>query len=318
MKIQFVTIPEDSIASYRYRVMLPASVLWKRHAIIVKDEVDPDAEVVIFMKHWDKKAVEKADMCRASGQRVIFDICDWHFDSDNPVRQHYIDMIGLADAVTVSTDELAQEIEALTDKPVHVVLDPYEMPEAPARFQPHGEAMRILWFGHPTNMDTLQKNWGALGGCYVQIISIPVKASFPIVPWSQKNVMQGLNSCDAVFIPALPEKRKLVKGANRAIEAIRRGRFVVASDIPSYRRLASWMWVNDDLKAGIDWLRAQRSGDIEERIRHAQDYVRVMFDPERIAKQWEQALTRGPLTPFGESMARLARITSIAAATTGY
>jgi hypothetical protein len=85
----------------------------------------------------------------------------------------------------------------------------------------------------------------------------------------------------------VPPTKMVCRSANRAVTAIRAGRFVVAGDIPSYREIPG-IWVSDDIKSG---LALAMTTDTTDRIKEAQAYVRERFSPERIADQWERVLS---------------------------
>jgi glycosyltransferase involved in cell wall biosynthesis len=87
----------------------------------------------------------------------------------------------------------------------------------------------------------------------------------------------------------LDEQWTVAKSANRIVEALWAGRFVVAHPIPSYLEFADYAWLGADLAEGISWvMRNQES--IAGRIRAAQDRIAAAYSPDSIAAQWERIL----------------------------
>jgi len=110
------------------------------------------------------------------------------------------------------------------------------------------------------------------------------------VPWSSAETWDSLAVTDLVLIPAmLDEQWTLAKSANRLVEALWAGRFVIAHPIPSYREFDDCAWLGADLAEGIAWVMHNQES-IAGRIRAAQDRIAVAYSPARIAAQWEQIL----------------------------
>jgi glycosyltransferase involved in cell wall biosynthesis len=87
----------------------------------------------------------------------------------------------------------------------------------------------------------------------------------------------------------LDEQWTVAKSANRIVEALWAGRFVVAHPIPSYLEFADCAWLGADVADGIAWV-LQNQESIAGRIRAAQDRIAAVYSPDRIAAQWEQIL----------------------------
>jgi hypothetical protein len=203
-------------------------------------------------------------------------------------------------------------IRHATGRDAKLVLDPYESARGEPRFEPAEDAERLLWYGHPVNLDGL---FAFIPGllryaqteCPVELTVVTApsaelaskvdsfnRACAPrmfvrLVEWSVAAVREALAATDTVILPQLPNATKLVKSTSRLVEALRSGRFVVAHPIPAYTQFGDWAWVSDDLLAGLHWARAH-PGEVVERIAAAQGYIEANFAPARIADQWEQAI----------------------------
>lgn len=291
MRINFVTIANDNVASYRYHAVIPARELERLgHKVTIGVEPDYDAEVMVFSKHWNYADHQYIKAARLLGKTTVFHVCDDHFQTQ--FREHYIRMIDVADVVIASTEIMAERIKHECDREAEVIFDAYEYglkePEYMKREKPH-----VLWFGHPSNLDTL-KPLMPIEGIDLRICTtegkIPVElANILFMPWSKENLKVAFEWCDVVIIPTSTELRKLVKSHNRMTEAIRNGKFVIANDHPSYRVYES-MYLGD-VKEGLYWLKSQTEGEIKDRIAKAQK-VTENFNPEKIGEQWEKALLR--------------------------
>lgn len=283
MKINYSTVADKNLASYRYRIQIPSQYLRKwGHEVSIGG---PDqADVGVFSKHFNTRDYEVARQPTRYG-RVVFDVCDYHLDG--PHRDHYERMMGLADQITVGTEEMAKEIKSETDHDSTVIYDPYELDESRPNIS---DAMKLLWFGHPSNLQPLrfEIESGRLEGYWIQVISQP-NAIIPCVPWSMSAMLKGLDECDVVIIPQENTKANRCKGANRMVEAIRAGRFVVANEMPAYKQFSEWMYLGD-IREGIEWTEQNKS-EVKDRMEMAQKYVRETFSPEKISHQWQSALT---------------------------
>jgi len=177
---------------------------------------------------------------------------------------------------------------------VRVVTDPVEGRRGEPRTAPR-QPVRLLWFGHPLNLDTLE-----LG---LPQIKVPFELTLVTAPgsgaeatghrfraWSAHAVFEELRECDAVIIPSDPHNpRKSVKSPNRFTESLWAGRFVVAHPLPSYEPLAAFGWVGEDLGEGLAWL-LQHPDAALARVRAGQDAVAERFSPQAVGRAWQAAI----------------------------
>jgi hypothetical protein len=103
--------------------------------------------------------------------------------------------------------------------------------------------------------------------------------------WTRQKQIDALSYCAIVAIPM--DERK-GKSANRLIEAVRNGRFVVAGELPAHDEFKQFMWIGD-IREGVDWAKSHNSECIE-RVKACQDYIRDKYSPERIGRLWLEAL----------------------------
>lgn len=272
---------------------------------------------------------------RSRGAHVISDHCDDHF-AHPLLGSYYRQLINSSHAVVASTRSLADIIRLQTGREAAVISDPVEGNQKPAHFNPprmlhltekllkqarfpervagYTRPLRLLWYGHPSNLDTLDAFLPDLARLARQIpVSLDVMTApqcgaetlcqrysqgtgsalaVNFLPWALVAMWPALDRCDIVVLPSnVNSQRKLVKSPNRLLEALWGGRYVVADPLPSYQGLEQWVWLNGDLITGIRWALANPQ-EVESRVGRAQEYIQLHHSSEAIADQWQALLER--------------------------
>lgn len=276
MKISYVSPADQTLASFRYRVLIPASQL-KSHEVYVDAEPEADADIAIFSKHWATNIIQ----AKAFKGVTVYDICDDHFADDH--RLDYKAMCRICDFITCNSESMRDRIKEVTGRDAAVIPDPYEMPLAEAVFKPN-DVPNLVWFGHSTNLHVLQHT--PLVGNLEIVTSCEAKQSGPVTwtPYSGKAVIEAMHRADIVVIP----QDKPCKSANRLIESLRQGKFVVASSIPSYEEFKDYAWLcnePEDFTKGILWALDNQEAALK-MIQQGQGYIEK-FSPKAIGTQWE-------------------------------
>lgn len=243
----------DTVASSRLRAKIPQKELKRRG-------IRAGFDIVVYGKHWLTEEQLKPFKKR------VFDICDDHFNNENGSYYHRHAL--LADAVTCNSIEMARIIKVETGVDAFVVDDPFEAPEQPA-----GIGNGYLWFGHQSNLKDVEP--------------YPEVKTYTGENWTLEGQRKAIEECAAVVIPS---SGKLAKSANRLIESVRCGRFVIANDLPAYREFSNWMWIGD-IRNGMKWFEENQEEAIK-RVRNCQDYVKERYSPKEIAQQWLNVLER--------------------------
>jgi hypothetical protein len=313
--VRFITYSDGRMASYRYRTTIPACGLERLGHDVKLGKVDDAAMpgVYIFSKHFNpgeeypfaQKLKDPKFLAanitsivpeeHTAGNAIIFDICDNHFDSPS-IGDYYRNMVELADYVVAATPRMAEVIkDKCPGTDVTVIPDAYEFPERQPRFNwDQKEITNLMWFGHPTNIKHLQRVWNELAGFNIMIITengvtLDVDGEvFPIQPWSIDTMLWGFAQSHIVIIPN--EGKKSCKGANRIIESIRQGVFVIAEPCPAYEEFKEWMYIGD-IKEGLEWCK-QHKEELQDRVQKAQAYIREKYAPMKIVGQWHELILK--------------------------
>ena len=296
MIVNFVTQSGESVASYRYHNQIPAKALQSLgHEAVVTGYPIIGADAYVFSKHWNYGDHWYAMALAQLGKKMIFHCCDNHFGREH--GEHYRRMMSIVDKVTVTTPYMGKVLKLQGIKQrAQVIDDPYEFDEAPAQFAPYGK-LKVLWFGHPSNIGPLADIWPEIKDkCDLRICTSTtgrlgsVFEGASILPYSKPGLLFAMAWSDCVILPQTLDEITMVKSPNRLVEAVRRGKFVIASPIPSYTQFTDIMYIGD-VSDGVEWILRQKNERIVEKIRKAQEYVKQKFDPAIIGKKWERILS---------------------------
>lgn len=261
LRVAFVTRGGPHLASYRLRIEAPGRELGRLGVEVSAGGYLP-ADVHVFSKHWDRD-----DLGRAKDSPcAVFDICDDHFAGEH--GDHYRAMCAVCHVV-VSSIRLGEIVERETGKKATYIPEPYELPEGEVK-EP-GRDPTALWFGHASNLVHL-RDCGYTG----KLLVCSNAVGRGIVPYTPDNLRRCLEACDFVLIP----QNKDWKSANRMVESLRAGRFVIASDIPAYRGFSQYL---GDIPTGVEWLK--NAGAITERIISGRKEL-SFFSPESVGRMW--------------------------------
>ena len=267
-----------NIASTRYRAIAPAKYL-REHGVTLCGD---DGDLVIVGKHgFDPEVV-------SNFKAVIYDVCDdWFRDAkDGPF---YRDMCKNATEVTCNSDVMRFRIFQETGRVATVIPDAFEHEE----WEPSWGA-GLLWFGNSINLPDFASAVEKLKGLNVPLGCISKREDYLsedikklIIPWSPTAVDKGLKSCAIVIIPT---GMSAAKSANRLIESVRAGKFVVCEPLPAYEEFSDWLWVGD-LREGVEWA-MQNEGECLKRVKDCQRYIKKNYSLEKVGKKWLEVVKK--------------------------
>jgi hypothetical protein len=105
------------------------------------------------------------------------------------------------------------------------------------------------------------------------------------VEWDWELQGQLLASTDVVLIPVVHTNyRTDTKSANRLIDGLMSGRFVITTPLASYVEFEAWTW-QQDLMQGIRWAR-EHPGKTLQKIQAGQQHTIENYSPVAIAQRW--------------------------------
>lgn len=270
--VSFIHSGDMKTASYRYRSMIPAMELDGKIN-------DLQCSTLVFSKPRPEDLIEMG-RARHRGQRIIVDFCDDHFN-----WTHYQEALRYADEATCPTEAMREIIRNVPHfgRDAMVIPDYYEFPVA----KPHCHGVNLLWFGHAVNKMSLSRllDSGALNGYPLRVVS-----NFGgTIPWSYETMLEEFKRADIVVLPATER----YKSANRAVESIRQGCFVIAEPHPAWDDIPG-IYIGD-IKEGLEWLKRQPITEVNRRISTAQKYVTGKYSPKIITAMWKN-LIQSPIT----------------------
>lgn len=263
---------DPSIASTRYRAVAPAMYLKAQQVTLCGD----DGDLLLIGKHaWDKSLVDRY-------KAFIYDVCDDWF-ADKELGPFYHEMVKRATAVTCNSEAMRFRIHQETGRAATVIPDAFEHEEwAPS----WGEG--LLWFGNPLNLPDFFRAVQKLEGLQLPLGCISRHEDYMsdelkqlIIPWSPTAMDKGLKSAAVVI---LPTGLSPAKSANRLIESVRAGKFVVAEPLPAYEEFAEWMWVGD-IREGVQWA-FKNKAECLKRVKRAQKYIAKHYSMEALGPKW--------------------------------
>jgi glycosyltransferase involved in cell wall biosynthesis len=242
------------------------------HEVTVSAEPPSGSPDVIVLSKHDLLNPRIAETGKKMGSRIVFDICDDHFENTEKARI-YIDTAKLADRVTTITQHHADKIRDYCGVKATVIDDPYEWDEA----RPKKPTDKLFWCGMGKNWAGLMDELPKLHGYQILCVGEPVDPR--IVPWSWEAMEQGFQEAGLMILPN-PKKGN---GIGRVINAIRNGLYVVTSPWPETDHLGMWQ---GDIKKGVDWA-IENPKQAKRAVMKAQKIVQKMYSPEKIGKDWE-------------------------------
>jgi SAM-dependent methyltransferase len=329
MRIAFVTMaplrhgpagPTSDMASARYRVLIPAQGLARLgHSVQLltvpqSGPLPPQArelasDVVVLSKSYNPENEQLVRDLKARGVRVIADFCDDHFAHPS-IGPHFRNLAALADELVAATEAMASAIKVHTGREALVVTDPVEGPRHEPRFAPRLPRLRIVWFGHPSNISGLIDKAPELKALVarmpVRLTLVteasqhtrdfakafasfdPARLAVELVPWSTEATWNAIEDADCVWLPIGAMDKNTVKSPNRMIEALWGGRLVIADMLPSYQPFADLTPVGQGLEPAVVAALADPAA-VERRIGEAQRRIARAHSSFACANLWARA-----------------------------
>lgn len=294
LAISYVTTGHDNIASFRYRIACPSNILAKKGIRPVIDpKADPKASVVCFSKHWTYNDWSYAKFCRLRGQKVIFDVCDDHFQKEG-LKEHYLRMVDVANVVTVNSETMRQTVLEATGRDSIVIHDPVLSP----RQEFKGVLpLHLVWYGQVMNLQ-------GLFDVYTEELEYPLEIVIgaPVNPpehfkkdhvswtqWHKDVIAQVAKKATVALLPY--RQGKDAKSANRVLEALWSGMPVITDRIPSVAALGDNGIIDLKEAGGLPQAITQMYlRGMDKEVPEAQSLIAKTYSPEAVGSQWENLI----------------------------
>lgn len=304
IKIRFFSPSlKEKRASHRLRGIVTSNALSEAgyDSKILDDweEIDSNT-IVIFLKFSQPEDILKA---KSLGAFTAYDLCDNKFDE----KEEYKPCCLAADMVTVNSEQMGISVNKNTGRNYIVMPDPYERPKLQARFNP-GETIKLLWFGSQASLKFLPmvEIWQRLeqeikNYRFTMILQKPERLQNKMKERARRNAITGvdfnkidmlewswelqgrlLEETDIVLMPVQTDNpRTDTKSANRLIDSLISGRFVITTPLASYLEFSPYSW-QEDYIAGIKWA-LEHPGKTLNKIIQGQEYTERNFSAKKLA-----------------------------------
>ena len=254
--------------------------------------------------------LQVAAWARRQGARVVMDCHDALLETlvqPGVLRS----LAAAADGFTAASPGLAALVQQETGRTATLVGDPCSQPAPVPRFAPlPGRPLQLLWFGDMIDLPEL----GPLANeliAYAPLHELALTILGPVpdplagtlqrlheVTGGRLTVTVGeggddavaaaLQACDAVMLPVSPDERGRLRGATRAVTAIRAGRLVIAAPQPALQPFDAGLLLDGSLANGLR--RAGQDPDAATaRIAAGQALVEAQCSTAAVAAQWQAA-----------------------------
>jgi hypothetical protein len=293
-------------ASHRLRGEVTARGLAEQgyDSKILTDWADVDSNtIVVFLKRSQPHSIQRA---KDLGATTIYDLCDNKFEE----KEEYEPCCQTADLVSVNSVNMGISTKHHTGKDSIVMPDPFERPKLPPNFAP-GNTVKLLWFGSQSSfkffpfVEIWQRLEKEIGNYKYTMISAKTDRvlnkmqtrqskgqvtginfdKIDMREWSWDLQGELLRDWDIVLMPVQTENpRTDTKSANRLIDSLISGKFVITTPLHSYQEFAPYTWQGDYIE-GIKWAMANPD-EVLKMITAGQQYVEENYSAHVLSKKF--------------------------------
>lgn len=292
-------------ASHRLRASIPCKALTEQgiNSQITNDiNSITEEDIVIVQKD---SLLENFRKLKQTNAKIGFDLCDNKFEE----HSHYYDFCKEADFITVNSITMAEVVKENTGRDSFYYADCVDREIIPPTIRPIEGPIKLLWYG--TSSSNKYVDWAAVtnqledSGIDYRITVLCDRAEYirkkitnnlrknnprfnmnkmENIDWTWNLQQQLVERSDIVFIPLLEqnERRTKTKSHNRVVDGIAQGRWVVTSELPSYRILKDYCWLGDPVEGIRFYMR--NPGEANKKIINGQDWIKQNASAESVAK----------------------------------
>jgi hypothetical protein len=250
-------------------------------------------------------------ICRLAKEKnypMVVDISDNPFVSKfENVKIFYKEMMRLADMIVTNSIRMRELMEIEAGRSCRAIDDAVLSGIRKPQFSPKNR-MELLWFGHPSNLQYLERCLPSLielsyiKRCRLVIVTLPgggvesaalnitalhrPRFEVKFIPWSLNATRLALRECDLVLIPGDPlSAAKSGVSSNRLAEALQAGRLPVASPMMGYLPFSDSALLGENIASGVLWALSNRR-EVLARIHQGQRRVAENLSQEVIGERW--------------------------------
>ncbi len=300
-----VLVPSDLVGCIK-----PANYLNMKKAVLFPEtDIDEllnntNPKIIIFGKCLHENMIKLAAQAKKKNIITISCFNDWHFNalSTKQEKQFKLNykLFKKSDYVVVKTNYAKEIIRLNLGSNSHVIPDclRFNGLEIPESFQ---NDLEILWFGAPTNHDTLLKGLNEIEEKKIKInVNVVTIISDTIIqelndknfqyirirlfPFSDKTLLNLALQSKAIIIPLINDHARHVKSSNRIIDSLNFGRFLIKSYTDANREFDKYCYVGN-IGEGIEWLR-KNENESRNMIIEGQNYVQNNYSVESVSEIW--------------------------------
>lgn len=246
------------------------------------------ADILIFQKVFDDKAIAFAQRARKAGKKTIFLLSD----------KHETKMIGAVDQLVVTSDFLKGYFDNNYGTDAVVIEDAIEVDIGLVKQHSDRERLELIWVGHSDNWDTLGVIRDVLNKLNDKTFTLKTVSNHPEADakWSLDTVTGEILKSDIAVIPSLGSEWGNAKSNNRLTMFMALGLPVIASPIPTYVKIVN-NGKNGFLAATIEeWMRCLtllKDATLRQAIgTQARGDVVKVYSIDVIGRQWTSLLSR--------------------------
>lgn len=188
---------------------------------------------IVVLQTWTGSTLEFLENCRLLGIPVVFTLSDMEFQKI-PDK-----LFKLIDAIVVSS-EVLQEKALTYHNNVILIDDPIEVPpERKLNRTNHNVDPEIIWMGHPDNWAETDFIRTLLREPEFRLIQLRTVSKHPQAThqWDLDTRWDNISRSDIAMLPCRMDEWGIAKSSNRVASFMALGYPVIASPIPSYRKL---------------------------------------------------------------------------------
>lgn len=155
-------------------------------------------DVLIFQKaYW-------VEMAKAFTGIKIFDLCDPDFLHWGYKTKEMLDNV---DAVTVSTQAMADQIKQFTDKPITVIPDRVDLEQFKSLKVHTGRAKTVIWYGYSDNFTMLEPVLRLLEKFKLNLTVISNENYLPPMRYVKPEIEKGMSDDEIKYVIAQQDKK---------------------------------------------------------------------------------------------------------------